>query len=246
MNFVEKSDFGVKYWQIDSWVKQGFVHGFVGKDINLKHSSKEASDFLQKLLGPINLELKLFKQIHSDICIECSDYNLKQSFEADAWLSKFGKGNFFLGIKTADCFPVIVFSPDTGLAANLHCGWRGTVSGLLIKTIKRLIDLGSIVENIEIAIGPGAGVCCYEVGEEVIEIVKKLDYLKGNIEEVLQENKNNICCNIERILEIQALSLGVKKLCSSSLCTICNKDFFSYRREKDISGRQFSFFQSAF
>ncbi|HEV1997982.1 MAG TPA: polyphenol oxidase family protein, partial [Candidatus Dormibacteraeota bacterium] len=44
-----------------------------------------------------------------------------------------------LMIRVADCFPVIVYEPSEKLVAVVHCGWRGTVAGILPRAVTRLI-----------------------------------------------------------------------------------------------------------
>lgn len=249
MKFVEKTHSSIKYWIIDSWEEVGFVHGFVGADLDLRISKDQAEKFLASLVNKETAELFLLKQIHSDQIIAATENDIKkiktEILEGDGWTlntKDFKDRNLFFGIKTADCYPVIIYCPVTKLAANLHCGWRGTLSGLLIKAINELEKNGAKRENLEVAIGPGAGVCCYEVGEDFISIVKNLKYLDSkNIAEVLLQKESKICCDIEKLLLIQLGSLGITKVKAISLCTICNKNFFSFRRQKEAAGRQLSF-----
>jgi polyphenol oxidase len=67
-------------------------------------------------------------------------------------------------VLTADCLPVILACE--GAVAALHAGWRGLAGGVLEEGVRALRELGGAGE-IAAVIGPGAGVCCYEVGEEV-------------------------------------------------------------------------------
>lgn len=249
MKFVPKKSLEINYRAIDSWNEAGFLHGFLGADLNVNASKETAETFLASLINKEKAELFLLDQVHADriISVTTEDLgNLRQEmFQADAWaidpMSLIEKDLFF-GIKSADCYPVIIYCPQTKLAANLHCGWRGTVEGLLIKAVKELLKKGATVENLEIAIGPGAGVCCYQVGEEVIAAVRKLDYLNSkNVAEILLEKGNKVYCNIEKLLLLQTEFIGITKRVASSLCTICNQNFFSYRRQKEQAGRQLSF-----
>ena len=64
----------------------------------------------------------------------------------------------------ADCLPVA--SARNGAVAMVHAGWRGLAAGVLEEGVRALRELGGEGDIIAI-IGPGAGPCCYEVGEEV-------------------------------------------------------------------------------
>jgi copper oxidase (laccase) domain-containing protein len=54
-----------------------------------------------------------------------------------------------------------------------HAGWRGTISGMAQAAVDRMVEGGSLRENLIAAAGPGIGPCCFEVGEEVAEIFRK-------------------------------------------------------------------------
>tara|TARA_B100001121_G_scaffold256933_1_gene234979 strand:- start:220 stop:810 length:591 start_codon:yes stop_codon:yes gene_type:complete len=127
-----------------------------------------------------------------------------------------------LVVKTADCVPILMES-SRGVSAT-HAGWRGLEKSIFEKSLK-VHDLSSL----KISIGPYARKCCYEVG---VEFFEKFNNSLNKIEEKyyldLARNikqfafENNI--NLEDIGE----------------CTICNKEYFSYRKNK-TSERQFSF-----
>ncbi|HXA42351.1 MAG TPA: polyphenol oxidase family protein [Candidatus Solibacter sp.] len=73
-------------------------------------------------------------------------------------------------ITTADCFPVIVYEPDAKMVAIVHCGWRGTVGGILPRAVARLIkESGGRASELRAAIGPGICGDCYEVGDDVVQ-----------------------------------------------------------------------------
>ena len=67
-------------------------------------------------------------------------------------------------VLTADCLPVALSAP--GAVAMVHAGWRGLASGVLAEGVAALRDVGA-TGPVVAAIGPGAGGCCYEVGDEV-------------------------------------------------------------------------------
>lgn len=73
-----------------------------------------------------------------------------------------------LMIRVADCFPVIVYEPSEKLVALVHCGWRGTVAGILPRAVNRLIrESGGRLSELRAGIGPGICGGCYEVGMDV-------------------------------------------------------------------------------
>ncbi len=74
-----------------------------------------------------------------------------------------------LAIQTADCIPVLVADRKRRAVAAFHAGWRGTVKRIVESGIGHMrLAFGSRPEDLVAAIGPGIGLCCYAVGEEVL------------------------------------------------------------------------------
>src|SRR5260370_42629689 len=73
-----------------------------------------------------------------------------------------------LSIGTADCLPILMADSKNRAVAAVHAGWRGAASGIVPKTVQSMADrFGTRPEDLAVAIGPGIGVCCFEVGPEV-------------------------------------------------------------------------------
>ncbi len=243
-------------WQVDKWHEAGLFHGFVGADLDVACGS---NDWCRVLNDSPNL--LLLKQVHgTDIFRLFSEATLEdlraknQAVSAvpcaDAWLtsSTFLKtANCCAGIKTADCFPVLLRSQDGSFLGAAHCGWRGAVSGLLPRLIGEMQRLGVAPDRLEIAIGPGAQECCYTVGAEVEEALRKAlpgaAFAQEKNSEVNVRRGGFIYASIRVLLEQQALGSGVPthQVVALPLCTICDTSFFSYRRQKSLAGRQLSF-----
>ncbi len=76
--------------------------------------------------------------------------------------------NLALVITVADCLPILMFDPQHNVIAAVHAGWRGTVFQIARNAVEQLIkNYQSNPDKLFVYIGPGAGVCCYEIGEEV-------------------------------------------------------------------------------
>jgi YfiH family protein len=76
----------------------------------------------------------------------------------------------FLTISVADCVPIFIYDPVQKAAAVFHAGWRGSADGIMKSGLEALeTTFGSKPSDLIICIGPAAGVCCYEVGEEVAQ-----------------------------------------------------------------------------
>jgi polyphenol oxidase len=75
-----------------------------------------------------------------------------------------------LAVMVADCVPILIADPVTGVAAAVHAGWRGTcarVAAAAVETMER--EFGTQPSDLIAAIGPSVGPDDYEVGESVVE-----------------------------------------------------------------------------
>ena len=137
-------------------------------------------------------------------------------------------------VLTADCLPIAVVGRgadgrDRGAVAMLHAGWRGLAAGIVAEGVRALRELGAD-GPLAAAIGPGAGACCYEVGEEVHEVF-------ANHGERVRHGRN---LDLKAIARDQLERAGVQTVHDVELCTICSNEalFFSHRRDRGVTGRQ--------
>lgn len=142
------------------------------------------------------------------------------------------------GVKTADCVPVLLGDPATGAFAAIHAGWRGTLAEVVTKALQRMnTAYDTRPGDVQVAIGPAAGSCCYEVGNDVIEPFRK----KFPDQDLFTETgTDHACINLLAANRSQLISAGVEsdRISVAPLCTMCRTDlFFSYRREKNVQGK---------
>jgi YfiH family protein len=130
-------------------------------------------------------------------------------------------------VLTADCVPIAL--ARDGAVAMLHAGWRGLAAGVLEEGIGALRELGA-AGPIEAVIGPGAGVCCYEVGPDV-----HAAFGQDNPDTPYRDGKN---IDLRGIARERLLVAGVARVLDADVCTICDERFFSHRREGVRAGRQ--------
>lgn len=134
----------------------------------------------------------------------------------------------------ADCVPVLLYDKKHKVAAAVHAGWRGSVSGIISKCVRLMkSDFGCDTKNICVAIGPSIGSCCFEFGPEAPEIFgEKYVSLKDNGKyhvDLWSYNKDLLI----------AEGVSSENIDISDVCTVCNSDkFYSYRTHKENTGRQ--------
>ncbi|MCK9409592.1 MAG: peptidoglycan editing factor PgeF [Bacteriovoracaceae bacterium] len=145
------------------------------------------------------------------------------------------KKGLFLAISVADCAPVMLYDPRKSVIAGIHAGWRGTAKRIVEKSIQHMIrDNGTEPADLIAFIGPSAGKCCYEVGEEVAaQFPNECSAKNGNGKYFLDVKHANL---------VQLLENGVRNsnIEVNKDCTIHNPLFHSHRRDGKGSGRMFA------
>jgi polyphenol oxidase len=138
----------------------------------------------------------------------------------------------------ADCVPVFLFDPDKKAIATVHSGWRGTVKEIAGEAIKEMNRVyGCNAEDIEAAIGPSIGQCCFEVGNEVYNDFG--DTLNWSKEYCTKKGNEKWNINLKQIIKRTLLNNGLREenICVGGICTKCNNDiFFSYRGDNGKTG----------
>jgi len=74
-----------------------------------------------------------------------------------------------LAILTADCQPVLLADPDSGVVGAAHAGWKGALDGVLGATVDAMVALGAERGAIRAVIGPAISQRAYEVGPELFD-----------------------------------------------------------------------------
>lgn len=130
-------------------------------------------------------------------------------------------------VLAADCLPVIV--AGTGGVAVLHAGWPGLKANIIAEGVRALRERG-VGGRLEAAIGPGAGPCCYEVGDDVRSAF-------AGYPEHIHRGDN---LDLPAIARVQLEAAGVAEVHNIGLCTICSDPslLFSHRRDHGVTGRQ--------
>ena len=73
-----------------------------------------------------------------------------------------------LVVFTADCTPVLLHDPVTGAVGAIHAGWKGTALDICGQAVAAMVrTYGCKPENLQAAIGPNIGQCCFETDADV-------------------------------------------------------------------------------
>ncbi|MBP5795785.1 MAG: laccase domain-containing protein, partial [Bacteroidales bacterium] len=78
-----------------------------------------------------------------------------------------------IGVRTADCVPILLYDPVKRAVAAVHAGWKGTVLRILQNAMELMaFKFGSSAADIKAVIGPAIGPDSFQVGIEVAEKFK--------------------------------------------------------------------------
>ena len=200
-----------------------------GSDDVLRDETLDALPWLQHGFGtrlsvgwPNTTNLATTKQIHSDRVLFVESPGPQG--EGDAMISN--SPGIGLAIRTADCLPILIADPKKRAVAAIHAGWRGVVSEIAPKAINAMSrQFDSKPEDLVIAIGPGIGACCFEVGPEVAVQFGMAGRTKIDL-------IGTLCRQLGRN------GVSTRQISAAGLCTYCDAQLFeSYRRDREAAGR---------
>ena len=171
------------------------------------------------------------KQIHSDRIVR-AEAPMNRACEGDALVT--AKPGLWIRIRTADCVPVLLVDERLRVAAAAHCGWRGTALRLAASTVRQMGDeFGTRPADLHAAIGPGIGLCCFEVGAEVASEFRDVFPER---EDLGRKTTLDLAEALARQLE--GAGLGSERIARAGLCTRCEGNLFhSFRRDREAAGR---------
>jgi YfiH family protein len=177
------------------------------------------------------------RQVHSDIVVNARSLQDRER-EGDAIVAdEIGRA---VGVRTADCVPILILDRSKRAVSAVHAGWRGTAAQIISRTIEKLRDeFDSDPADLFAAIGPCIRQCCYQVGPEVAERFPESYRTKRE-----QDDKWSLdlaAANRQQMLKSAMLPDCIFDL---EACTVCGaEEFFSYRREPENPGRLISSIQ---
>jgi hypothetical protein len=176
--------------------------------------------------APASADSSTLKQIHSNVVLLADHPGVLG--EGDALITN--HSGLAISIRTADCYPILLADSQNKAIAAIHAGWRGTAAQIVVRTLEKMkSQYETNPSDVSAVIGPGIGVCCYEVGEEVS---RQFGF----------EGKTHLDLMSENRKQLEKAGVPPQNIEALGVCTFCDTErFFSYRREKEKAGRMTSF-----
>jgi YfiH family protein len=215
-------------------------HLFTSRDLMLREDAREWDAVAASLEVPA-ARLLLIRQVHGrDIAIARRGTTGWLRPVADAIISD--DPDVAIGVRVADCAPVLLFDPARRVGAAVHAGWRGTAAAISRITAMTLqTEFGSRPSDVIAAVGPCLGRCCGEVGPDVLAAFRA----HGTREQVLNRwfapgEGDRLFLDLERANREQLESAGIDpaRIFVSGLCTKTHRGrLHSYRGHGPAAGR---------
>jgi YfiH family protein len=246
---------GVKVLVCKPLEQAGFVNGFstrVGGVSDFPKHSLNLAGFDEDLAENIHENRRRFLnvldgdhklatawQVHGNgVKLVGTDEDIANSEERfDSLVSQMS--GVLVGVKTADCVPVLIGDVEKRVFAAVHAGWRGTVRSIVVRAIEKMqAEFGSEPKDMIAAIGPAAGCKNYEIGRDVID--EFTNAFEGAEKYFSPTSEDHAYIDLHLANQDQLLSSGVPMdaIYTAPYCTMDRIDlFFSYRVEKKLYGK---------
>ncbi|RPH33766.1 MAG: peptidoglycan editing factor PgeF [Bacteroidales bacterium] len=212
------------------------LNGAIENDIVLKNRKN-----LAKQLGISADSFVFASQIHDNkVAVVKDEDRGKGAFERSSYLCDIdamvtNRKDICLVTQAADCVPILFYDPVKKAIGAAHAGWKGTVAKIPAEVVQNMItEFGSNPSDLIVGIGPSIGPCCYEVGNEVVAMVKNSF---GSTEGLILENKKFTkpvfdLWEANRLTLVEA-GVTLENIEIAGVCTKCNNNLFFSARAGD-------------
>lgn len=153
------------------------------------------------------------------------------------WTAESG---ILVAVRAADCVPILLYDPGVPAVAAVHAGWRGTAAGIAGTAVAvGAAELGAVPARMRAALGPSIGVCCYEVGPEVVEGLEAGGLSAGEMGLRMGERgRPHVDLRRANRSLLEQAGLLPEHIEEVGGCSCCQPDRYeSYRRDGSNSGR---------
>lgn len=199
----------------------------------MQWSEQDRRQFLACLLLS-HATLVTVKQVHGCECCP-STQALASPCQADALTSQ--DASHAVGVRIADCVPVLLASEDGSTVAAVHAGWRGLAAGVIQRTLHTLIhDQHIPPARLLAAIGPCISQAHFEVGQDVAQQMRSA---LGSLLIAAENEGLKPRIDLPRTAEQVLLAAGLQPehIDRCEMCTFASADLHSHRRDQEASGR---------
>lgn len=196
----------------------------------LEHDFLNAKESMEAFSS---LPILLLHQVHKNDVVLVDFDDMGKSIDADGSITT--SENLYLGIKTADCVPVLLADREKPIIAAVHAGWRSAFANIIPKAVELMCQKGANRENIVAGIGPAIAKASYEVG---------LDFYDNFTEKNRSYNEffsaDAKFFDLPAFVKSSLLNAGVSNVEKVAVDTFTDENYFSYRRNNAEVNRNLS------
>ena len=211
---------GVQFW---------WAGGCVGAELRSFGWSDAGQMGVAELAAELRVEtITRMRQVHGNHCTQVHRLGPELA-DTDACISALS-GAF--GVMTADCLPVVACASDGTEVGVAHAGWRGLAGGVLTNWVN---GFSCEPQALIVWIGPAICYSCFQVGHDVVRAFEQAPMFE-NIDirphiEADSSEMGKYRLDLKQLAVTQLRHLGVEQLVVSELCTMCEPNLHSYRRD---------------
>ncbi len=182
-------------------------------------------------------------QLHTDKGYIVSDMSVVNFLTRDRRVGDYLVTNLVglqIGVITADCLPIVFYDPVRKVAAIVHAGWRGSRKRIVEKVLHAMRqEFGCFTKNILAYLGPCIKSCCYEVSSLFINYFSQFSFAEKVFS--FRDGKLYFSLPAFNYFFLQKLGIPANNICMKyNVCTFCNWEFESFRRQGKAAARQVS------
>ncbi len=235
--------------------RAGFLHGFsrVGVDFAPSRGAESVARDLARVgevVGFTPERCHQVKQVHGAVTHVVTPTAPTADLEGDALVARgaaLGSG-LAVGVRTADCVPVLVGHPGSGAVAAIHAGWRGVEAGVVGAALGALRSDPRDARMVA-AIGPSIGACCFEVTVEIADLLAQASGGHAGVV-VARYGAGKAKVDLRAAVRAQLVAAGLADADIEDIggCSVCTRAaaptaevaphlYHSFRRDSAASGR---------
>jgi hypothetical protein len=137
-----------------------------------------------------------------------------------------------LCVLVADCVPVLLADPATGVVAAVHAGREGVRRGVVPAALAAMTRLGARPGDVTALLGPAVCGACYEVPAAMqAEVARAVPGV------AVRTRKGTPGLDLRAGLDARLRAAGVPQVVHDPRCTVEDPRLFSHRRD-GVTGRQ--------
>lgn len=234
MNMIETENFCIYFGDAEDNLR-------VDNAYTAEKLSRLQKNLIQKT-GKTIKGLFFLKQTHDADVIVLNTGNQPKNFHeqfnqpGDAIITQ--EKNVGIGVVTADCLPIALYDTKHHAMGIVHAGWRGLSKKIISNTIHKMkATFATKPADLDVYLGPSAGVCCYEVQTDFLQYFPESVFSKNMIE----TRNGKFYFNQRQSAFVELIENGISATAihfSKNSCTMCQPGFCSARNQKEHAGRQ--------